>query len=76
MSDEYSKMQEAIRKSNRNKKKYNYREANVKCCATCRHSSQMSIEDSIRCKIINPNENWDVEFIDELYICDKYESCG
>lgn len=52
----------------------NYKIQNIKCCSTCLYSNRASIEDSLDCYIINPDNKYSISGITEHGICDKYKT--
>lgn len=70
--DEYKEMEKAERRANRILKKNNYRCQKLKCCETCKKSSQGYPEEGRTCDLAE-QPSWMFGGVSDLGICDQYE---
>lgn len=73
MTTLHSKFVKEQRQANSKRKKNGYKvQEDIKCCSTCIHSSQSSIEDPLTCDLLK-TESWTVNDVHELGICKKFK---
>jgi hypothetical protein len=60
------------KKANRLFKKMNYRLARPECRYTCENCTRMCIEDSLECTLVNVDEIFRFNNVDEMGLCDNY----
>ncbi len=73
MDDEIQRLEAAEEKARKILAASNFRQANVQCCLTCKHSLSDGCDDELRCGLAETDPDWMVAVVHELDVCDKYE---